>query len=121
MASRSRVFISKVLDIMLDLNNLKTQFDPSNFDIVQIVKILREHLNSLIKVILIIATLIIARGMYYDHRSKEQNLLNQMTQGQMKLDSIQTREAMVGNLNSFKSYLPKKINEFELTTTQIMT
>jgi hypothetical protein len=132
MTSKSRDLISNVLEpaiscrtniecirsgnIMADIKKINSQFDLKNIDAAQLAKILREHQNSLIKLILIIGSMWVVGVMFNDHRIKDQNLLTQMSQVQQKLDAVKARDAAIANFNDFKSSLPKKLNEFELIT-----
>lgn len=101
---------------MLDFNKINSQVDLKNLDTAQLAKILSEHQNTVIKFLLIIGTLIVAVMMFNDHRAKDQALRFQMTLAQQKIDAIKARDASIKDLETFKSSLPKKLNEFELTT-----
>jgi hypothetical protein len=101
---------------MLDFNKINSQVDLKNLDAAQLSKILSEHQNTVIKSALIIGTLIAGWVMFNDHRVKDQSLRSQMTQVQQKIDAIKSRDASIKELDAFKASLPKKLNEFELTT-----
>ena len=73
---------------MIDFNKLNSQFDLNNLDAEQLTRALSEHQNSLIKLVLIVGTLILAGVMFNGHRVKEQGLRTQMSQMQDKLDVI---------------------------------
>jgi hypothetical protein len=115
-AGRSRVLLSKDLDFMVDLNKFNSLLDLKNLDVTQIVRLLGENLNTLIKFSVIIVSLIIAVMIFNGNHAKEKNMLVLMSQAQQKLDSIQARVAAVDNLNVFKTALPQKLNEFEVIT-----
>ena len=98
---------------MIDLNKL-SQFNVNDIDTEKIVSVLLEHQNTLIKVLLVAVSLFFLVNMFNGHRLKEQNLRKQMSDVQDKLLAIKTRDASTGELNSFMSAFPKKLNEFEL-------
>jgi len=96
------------INSQLDLKNLK------NLDVAQLTKILNDHQNSIIKFALIIGSLLIAVGMFNDHRKKDQDLRSQISQAQEKLAAISAHDAAIEAINQFKSSVPSKINEYEL-------
>jgi len=114
MATKSRVLISTVHNIMINLDKITSNFDIQNLDAAQFTKILNEHQHSLIKGVLIIGTLLMAWSMFHDYRTKEQGLRTGMSQAQEKLDALKVRDGAVKDFNNFKSSLPNKLNEFEL-------
>ena len=117
MASPSRDLISIVLNIMLNLDKLNSQFnDLKDLDVAELINILKEHQNFLIKLVLIMGSLLMVGGMSNDHRIKDQNLRTQLSQAQEKLEVLKARDGVIGDLNNFKSSLPQKLNEFELIT-----
>ena len=117
MASPSRDLISIVLNIMLNLDKLNSQFnDLKDLDVAELINILKEHQNSLIKLVLIMGSLLMVGGMSNDHRIKDQNLRTQLSQAQEKLEVLKARDGAIGEFNNFKSSLPKKLNESELIT-----
>jgi hypothetical protein len=101
---------------MVDLKKINSQFSLKGIDATQLTGIIREHQKSLIKIILVIGSLVMAGVMFNDNRIKDQDLHSRMSQGQQKLEVIKARDAAVGELNSFKSSLPQKLNEFGLIT-----
>ncbi len=117
MAGKSRGLISIVPDIMINLDKLNSQFNSiKDLDTTQLIKILSEHQNSVIKLVLIIGSLLMAVGMFNDHRIKDQGLRARMSQAQEKLEVLKARDAAIGDLNNFTSSIPKKFNEFEVIT-----
>ena len=117
MVSPSRGLLSIVLNPMIDLNKLNSQLSTiKDMDVAQLIAIAKEHQNSLIKLVLIMGSLLMAGGMFHDHRIKDQNLRTQLSQAQEKLEVLKARDGVIGDLNNFKSSLPQKLNEFELIT-----
>lgn len=115
MASKSRGLISIVLNIMVDLDKLKTQFNTiKDLDTTEIIKILGEHQDFLIKLALIVGSLWMLMGMFNDYHVKDQSLRTRMSQAQEKLEVVKARDAAMEDLNNFKSSIPKKLSEFEL-------
>ena len=90
--------------------------DLKNLDVNQLSKIINDHQNTVIKSVLIIGSLIGAVVMFNDHNAKEAAIRVQMTQAQQKIDALKTRDDSIKALATFKTSMPKKINEFELIT-----
>jgi len=102
---------------MLNLDKLNSLLSGiKDLDAAQLIRTLSEHQNSLIKLVLIIASLLMAGLMFNDHRIKDQGLRARMSQAEEKLEVLKARDAAKGDLNNFKSSLPNKLNEFELIT-----
>ncbi len=116
MAGKPRGLISIVLNMMSDLNKINLRFNIKDLNVAQLTKIISEHLNSFIKLILIVGALLVAGVMFNDHRIKDQGLRARMSQAQEKMGVLKARDAAIRNLNNFKSSLPNKLNEFELIT-----
>jgi hypothetical protein len=116
MEGKLRVLGSLVLNIMIDPKKLNSQISFKDLDLDKLTKALSEHQNSVIKLVLVIGALLLAGVMFNGNRVKVQALKLQVSKAQQKLDAFKARDAAVGNLNAFKSSLPKRINEFELIT-----
>ena len=116
MVNKQQGLICVVLNLMANLDKLKPSFSMKDFDINQLSKILIEHQNSLIKLVLIIGSLLAAGWMFNDHRVKNQALRLQTSQAQEKLEVLKTHEAALNDLKNFKSALPNRVNESELIT-----
>ena len=117
MAGKSRGLVSIVPNIMIDLNKLNSQLNAiKDMDVTQLIDLVKEHQNFLIKVALVIGSLLMVGVMFNDHRVKDQGLRVQMFQTQQKLDALKARDGVIKDLNDFKSSMPKKLNEFELIT-----
>lgn len=101
---------------MVDFNKLNSQLDLKNLDVAQITRILNDHQHTAIKFVLIAGALFAAGMMFNDHRIKEQGIRAGMTLVQQKIDAIKARDDGNKDLDTFKSSLPKKLNEFELIT-----
>jgi hypothetical protein len=112
MAGKSRGLILIVPDTMNKPE--KPQFSFKDLDLEQLTKALSENQNSVIKIGLLLGSLLLAWVMFNDHRTKDQALHAKISQEEQKLDAIKVHDVALGNLNNFKSSLPKKINEFEL-------
>lgn len=101
---------------MANPDKLNSKIDLKNIDVNQLVSILSEHQVTLINLGLIIGSLLLVGGMFNDNRVKAQGIRLQMSQVQDKLVAIKSRDAAAKDLDKFKSSLPKRLNEFELTT-----
>lgn len=99
---------------MANMDKLNSQLNFDNFDVMDVIKFVLEHQNPLINLALILVSLFVAGGMFNDYRAKVQSLNTQMAQAQEKIGVIKDHDEAVGDLNNFKSALPKKLNEFEL-------
>ena len=95
-----------------DKPNLASGF--KNIDTAKFTEAMTEHQNSLIKLVLIVGTLVLAGLIFNDFRLKDQHWRLQMTQAQEKLDIIKAHEAALKGLNDFRSALPQRLNESEL-------
>jgi len=102
--------------MMINPNKSTSPFNIKDMDVAQLIRLLGEHQNSLIKLVLIIGSLLMAGGIFNDHRVKEQDLRSLTSQAQEKLGVLNARDAAIQNLNHFKSSLPKNLNESELIT-----
>ncbi len=117
MAGKPRGLISIVLNMKIDLNKLNSAYSRiKDLDPAQLIKIIREHLNSFIKLVLILGSLLMAGVMFNDYRIKGQDLRARKAQVQEKLEVLNARDAAMRGLNDFKASLPHKLNEFELIT-----
>ena len=114
MAGKSWGLKSIVLNIMLNLDKLNSQFSIKGLDTTKLAEALSKHQNSFIMFVLIAGSLLMAGLMFNDHRIKEQGLRAQISQAQEKLEVLKARDTAIENFNNFKSSLPKKLNEFEL-------
>jgi hypothetical protein len=113
MGSRSRVSISIVPENMLNLDKLNSQFDINSIDLSQINKLLLEQ-QKIVKLVFLVGSLLMAWGIYNDHRVKDQGLHTQLTQAKEKLEAIKARDAAIQELNKYKSSIPKPLNVFDL-------
>ena len=101
---------------MADLDKLAAQLNNlKDLDVNQLAKVLTEHQNNLIKVVLIAGSLFLVWGMFNDHHAKDVKLRAQLAQEQQKLEALKAHDAALKDLNDFKSSIPKNLNEFELT------
>ncbi len=101
----------------INLDKLNSVYNSiKDLDPAQIIKAIREHLNSFIKLVLILGSLLIVGVMFNDHRIKDRDLRDRRAQAQKKLEVLNARDAAIRDLNNFKSSLPRKLNEFELIT-----
>ena len=116
MAGKPRGLISIVINMMINPNKSTSPFNIKDMDVAQLIRLLGEHQNSLIKLVLIIGSLLMAGGIFNDHRVKEQDLRFLTSQAQEKLGVLNARDAAIQGLNHFKSSLPKNLNESELIT-----
>jgi len=112
MAGRSRGLKSIALNTMVNLN---TQIDFKDINLKQITKSLTEHQNTLIKLVLIGGSLILAVVMFNNHRAKDAGLRTQVSQEQQKILAITAHETAAKDLTLFRSSIRKRLNEFELT------
>jgi len=102
---------------MADPNKINSQLNNlKDMDAADLVKILGDHKNSLIQVVLITVWLLIVMWMLNDHGANERLLRMQLTQGNEKIATIKDRDVAIQNLNSFKSSLPKRLNVSQLIT-----
>lgn len=101
---------------MAEPDKSNSLLDLKNLDLAQISRLIGEHLNTFIKIILITGSLLIVGLMFNDYHTRDQVLHTKITQAQQKLDAIRARDEAVHGLDNFKSSLPKKLNEFELIT-----
>jgi len=101
---------------MINLDKFNFPSSIKDLDATRLTRILNEHRNSLIKIVLIIGSLLMAGLMFNDHRTKEQGMRARMSQAQEKLEVLKARDAAIQEFNNFKSSLPNKLNEFELIT-----
>jgi len=102
---------------MLDLDKLNTQFESlKGLDAGQLSKAVKDHQNSLFKLLLVIGTIVLGVMMFNDYRAKDQDVHSRIKLLQAKLDVIKARDAAIQDLNNFKSSQRKKISEFDLIT-----
>ena len=113
-ASKSRALQSGVADTMSDFNKTRPQFSMEDVDASQLTKALSEHQNTVIKIALVIGTLGLGVMMFRDHHDKDRDIHVQMSQAQDKLNAMKALDASINDLDTFKSALPKKLNEVEL-------
>ena len=101
---------------MLNLDKINSDFDLKDLDAEKILKLIIEHQNSIIKLVLLIGVLLIGGGMFNDYHRKGQVLQVQMTKAQEKLDVIKSRKTALDELKKFKSSVSKNLSESELIT-----
>jgi len=92
--------------------------DLKKIDIDQIIQILKEHRNTVLKLAVVIGALVIAGIMFNDYHIKEAALYVRISQMQKKLDAITSQKGAIKGLNDFKVSFPKGISE-DQSITQI--
>jgi hypothetical protein len=105
------------LNSKIDLKNLDFKnLDLKNLDLAKITKLVSEHQNSFIKLVLIVGTLFLTVVMYNDHRVKDQDLSSKTLLLKQKFEAIKARDQAVADLSNFKSSVPEKLSEYDLIT-----
>jgi len=101
---------------MLNLDKLKSpSLDINNLDFSQIGKLVIQY-QSVVKIILLAASLLLTAGMYNSYRLQEQALHTKIAQEQDKIQAIKSQQKVLDKLNHFKSSIQKELNVFDLVT-----
>ena len=93
---------------MLNLDKLNSQLDLNNLDIGKIIKLISEHQNTFIKIVLVVGTLFLAVMMFNDHRVKDQGIRTKIDALQQKLSVIKSRDQAVLDLNALNPLCQKR-------------
>lgn len=99
---------------MSNIDRSKKEFSLSDLDVEMLTKALSEHQNTAIKAVLVVVSLILAIVMFVDHHKKDQDMRIKMSQTQEKLNSIQSHNLAVIDLDTFKRSIRKNRNEVQL-------
>lgn len=96
---------------MSDPKKSKQQFDINDIDINKVIGFLSEHVNDVVKILLVIVTLAVTKSMFDSDHIQDQMLRSQASQVRQKLQVITARQKTVDDLDNFKKYLPNALNE----------
>lgn len=91
--------------------------DLKDLDVDQLLELMGEYKNTVIKFVLIVVSLIIALMIFGGFQVKQRILQSQMAQIQQKIGAIKDRDNALKVLNDFKSSMPGNFTEMQLITT----